>query len=1257
MLAVATLFSTALHAADVSWTNVGTTGDASDPANWDSNPNSPASGDTLYVRNGGTANFTADMTADNLYLGRGGGTIGYANVASGTLTVAGELLVADDLSTGVLAMSGGTINTAVFDIARWSGTAGTLDMTGGTINVGDWLRFGDTWDGTNGFANGMGTITGSSVVKVKNNIDVGAFEFGVGDLTLGVAGSSDAPSVASGSFNIGGYSGTVTMNAASTLATGAINVGNGVGAGSLTINDNAVVTAGKTTVGISGTGGTLSLNGGTLATTALAGTATGVGTVNFNGGTLKALAGGASFISGTGLYLNVQAGGAKIDSNGFSITSAVAMSGTAGDGGLRKLGLGRLTLTSNNAIFGGTTVEKGELIVTSSGYLANSPVTVKSGALLGGEGLTLSDVVVESGATIISGTPQVTGTYLGMNTLTLQDQSILKVKGAISTLWSTAIPVVASGAAIVDISVDDTSLLGPSTMDLVYWSTPGTISASSFVPKVDTLGAYQVTLSADTDSLNANLSALGNYMSAAGEYFTPGNWTGSVQQGVSAIGCVKAGGAITVTGPLSVGTLVLDNVGNTVSGGAITLNTTTAAAAQLATVQGSHSIANDLTLNKDMVASVNGAANVLTLSGIVASDVPTRALTISGGGTLALTNPANTFSGPIAIENSALATSYSLPNAISANGATAKIIYNGAIAQPANRLAISPLTDVTIEGNGSLDLTSADDGAYSLGNVFTANKGTLTMNRGQLMAASPMTFASNDAVVLNLGGTAVFGTYATTTSYLAKNTGTLTLNLTDSAVFKCGGPINIARENAGGTPATSPKVAINLSGSAAIISGDEIRSADANFSKCDYVMTGGSITSKQMNFAYGYGASSKLNISGGTVNCTSLYFGNKMGATIKAGEGLISGGTMNVAGSTFIGYGGTRAAFGSTTINLDYSGYAALKATGSIHIGYGSSSSETGLSSTVTMTGHSSMTAGAQFNLGTNQKNATGTLIMSGDSSITSVAQLAVGNIAGSTGTLTMTGNSTATVTDPAGMLKIGAGAGTVNLGGSASDNVVVSANSVRIGSTATSIAALNLGLGSTVKTGRVFSASTPVSSTLNFNGGLLKATASDYVNPETFVVTPYFNADNGSTAFYLNVLAGGAKIDANGFNISLPASLSLVGDAAGRGLTVSSGSGTPGTLTLTGAVSNIGPVTIGSNATLQMNNGATTFTTVSGAGSLKVVDGSTLNATSINLDALIIGGPVSAASASTAAVPEPGTFVLLALAGVGAILAVWRRK
>jgi hypothetical protein len=166
----------------------------------------------------------------------------------------------------------------------------------------------------------------------------------------------------------------------------------------------------------------------------------------------------------------------------------------------------------------------------------------------------------------------------------------------------------------------------------------------------------------------------------------------------------------------------------------------------------------------------------------------------------------------------------------------------------------------------------------------------------------------------------------------------------------------------------------------------------------------------------------------------------------------------------------------------------------------------------------------------------------------------------------------------------------------------------------------------------------------VNFNGGVLEASA----DSADFIAT-----DDTLATLTLNVLEGGAKIDPNGNEITI--TKALAGDVAGRSLQVLNSNATPGVLTLTGPVTNIGPVSIDSGATLQMNNGTTTFTDVAGAGTLKVVDGSTLYAASINVDTLVIGGTASAASLT--AVPEPGTLTLMALAGLFSIGALLRRR
>jgi autotransporter-associated beta strand protein len=118
---------------------------------------------------------------------------------------------------------------------------------------------------------------------------------------------------------------------------------------------------------------------------------------------------------------------------------------------------------------------------------------------------------------------------------------------------------------------------------------------------------------------------------------------------------------------------------------------------------------------------------------------------------------------------------------------------------------------------------------------------------------------------------------------------------------------------------------------------------------------------------------------------------------------------------------------------------------------------------------------------------------------------------------------------------------------------------------------------------------------------------------------------------------------------------LAVADNGAGLGtLTLASVAGT-GSLTKTGAgaLDVVGSIamagdTIVNEGTVNATGGINTP-----ANAVYVSTGTTLNASSIVADSLVIGGGPYAAAAS---VPEPGTFVLLALAGLGALL-VWRRK
>jgi autotransporter-associated beta strand protein len=153
----------------------------------------------------------------------------------------------------------------------------------------------------------------------------------------------------------------------------------------------------------------------------------------------------------------------------------------------------------------------------------------------------------------------------------------------------------------------------------------------------------------------------------------------------------------------------------------------------------------------------------------------------------------------------------------------------------------------------------------------------------------------------------------------------------------------------------------------------------------------------------------------------------------------------------------------------------------------------------------------------------------------------------------------------------------------------------------------------------------------VNFNGGTLQAGASN----ANFIAT-----DDAAANLTLNVLAGGALIDTQAFDVTI--TKQLLGSTGDTGLKKL---GT-GTLTLT-----VDP-TYNGNTTVDA--GTLTVGNLTHSANVYVASTGTLNATSIVTGTLTIGGPAS--SASVTAVPEPSTIVLLVLAGLGALLA-WRRK
>jgi autotransporter-associated beta strand protein len=344
----------------------------------------------------GTLNMSGGMlTADNWFIiGRDGGSTGTANL-SGTAQIVknggGNIAigVATGSTTNTVTMTGQSQMTSNNDIrVGWlnNGTQGVLNMSDDTAITASNVAIG--MDG----ATGVTTLTGNAIVNATNELWVGQNASGSGTLTAGGNSTINVTNGfvvgrfnSTGSFtanntatvNVGGFfvvgdgdssTANVEVNGSTTITAGQqLWVGLNASTSTMTMNggtftahapnDPGVDPSGAG-VGFRGTSGTLILNGGKLITPGFSQTS-GTAQLTLNGAIVEASASIAEFFSGMadGTVL-IGNGGAKIDSAGNIVTTAVGLTGT---GSFTKLGEGLVALLGNNTYTGNTIIEKGTL--------------------------------------------------------------------------------------------------------------------------------------------------------------------------------------------------------------------------------------------------------------------------------------------------------------------------------------------------------------------------------------------------------------------------------------------------------------------------------------------------------------------------------------------------------------------------------------------------------------------------------------------------------------------------------------------------------------------------------------------------------------------------------------------------------------------------------------------------------------------------------------------------------------------------------
>ncbi len=382
----------------------------------------------------------------------------------------------------------------------------------------------------------------------------------------------------------------------------------------------------------------------------------------------------------------------------------------------------------------------------------------------------------------------------------------------------------------------------------------------------------------------------------------------------------------------------------------------------------------------------------------------------------------------------------------------------------------------------------------------------------------------------------------------------------------------------------------------------------------------------------GGGGTGELNIdNGGSLNVVGnwLFVGENGGTgTINVNSGGAIGGdnnirlgrtggngTLNVDGGTISGVSGIITDGGATSaINVTNNGSVASTGniqmhgtsssgidSGSIDAGYEFWVGGDGDGTTFLQTG-GTVSSAAWFVVGRDGTNAEYT--MTGGTvnaaTTTSGSFAVVGSFGGSSGTLNVGGTGEFYVANNRRLYIGESGTGTLNVSGSGLVNTTdTNEGGVRLGQEASGVGTVNLN-GGTIQTPQVSVGAG--SGTFNFNGGLLQASADESaLTSGTFI--------QGVTA---NVLAGGANIDSNGFNVT--SSVDLVGAGnldkqgagsltlAGSGNSVGAASVSAGTLFITGQLTTTSGTTVDAGASIGGNGTL--------VGDLTVASGATIDIT-----------------------------------------------
>ena len=602
----------------------------------------------FYVSSGvNSVSFTGASTTSYIGYQNSGATM---RIDGGTVTMAGPLVLGRTSNTrySLFQVNGGSFSNADsvtgLQIApNYSSIANSADLylTGGTATF-EKIGFGSSADSLGG--NGYVTLAG------------GTLYLGSGGIVRNTAVSGYSANICLNSGTLGARTNWSTSVNATLNGAVTIQAADAAGAArNITLSGNISTTSGNGAITKTGDG-----------TLVLAGTNTYAGCTRINAGTLQVGNGGASG--------NLSAADANaITNNGtlaFKRSDSVSFTGViSGTGTVAQLGGGSLTLSGVNTYSGGTTVIGGKLLVNKTSSIGTGAVLVQGSGLLGGTGTVSVAVTVNAGGGLAPGNS--VGT-LTVSTLTLS-------AGTTNRFEFNSTP--ANDQVVV--TTADGFVLNGGTFDLAAegggsaWTTPGTYNLiqysgalsgsgtdgsgnlnsdwtteSAFNPHVANpqtgytyvfgVSGGWLTLTIMSDASVSKGTWTG---SSDGSWSVAGNWTaenGTMPprnaRDAATLGNSTALRTVTLDANESVGTLPFHNANSfaVANGGfTLTLDKAGSGATVGVTAGTTNQIRSAVSLNDNTSVNVtNGAA--LFISGRISNTGSSKALSISGAGTLAL---------------------------------------------------------------------------------------------------------------------------------------------------------------------------------------------------------------------------------------------------------------------------------------------------------------------------------------------------------------------------------------------------------------------------------------------------------------------------------------------------------------------------------------------------------------------------------------------------------------------------------------------